>query len=461
MRRLIAYALLIVVLAGVTSVLARPAPSAQADCAFPVTPTTYEDLKDRGLFLDTIDLAAFNMLFPGDPYFGIPDLELGDRSNRTTQPGLIPPVLLKSIAYIESSITQAGTTIPFGSIGTALVSFDCGYGVAQVTSGMTLPEGEDGRASPAQALVATHYAYNIARGAAILASKWNDAPENLPIAGTNTGGNPLVIENWYFAVWAYNGFTGPGANRSNHPMDPIYGSWPRKPYSCGPSTDGKGHNRSAYPYQELVFGCAANPPVIDGKSLWKAQEVTLPDLKNTTFKNALKLDNFIYPFSKMDIPSPLPAHLDKTTKPAASDRDNVLGDPQLKVSKKTLSVGFKDGVSSIESLDVLNPGTGVLAWYATPSAPWLQVTPYAGASVGSDLPCAPGVSCDRVGHLEISVDPATAPKGAKTASITLSALGTNQTVTIQVTIDENGGSGGGGGNSSGSLQLGAPGVAHN
>jgi hypothetical protein len=55
-------------------------------CAFPFTPTAYEDLKDRKLFLNTIELAAFNKLFPGDPYFGLPDIEIGPREARTTQP---------------------------------------------------------------------------------------------------------------------------------------------------------------------------------------------------------------------------------------------------------------------------------------------------------------------------------------------------------------------------------------
>ena len=218
----------------------QPADGARADgCAFPFTPTTYEGLRDRKLFLDTIDLAAFDMLFPGDPYFGLPPIEVGGRnSGRETEPGKVPPVILKAIAYIESAIAQADGTTPFGSIGPALVAFDCGHGVTQVTTGMTVPTGEAGRGSPQQALVATHFAYNIARGAAILIDKWNEAPEENPIVGSNTGAFPALLENWYYAIWNYNGFTGPGANRSNHPMDPIYGSWPARRTAAGPSRTG-------------------------------------------------------------------------------------------------------------------------------------------------------------------------------------------------------------------------------
>ena len=117
---------------------------------------------------------------------------------------------------------------------------------------MTTPLGEgdyEGYASPEQLLVATNYVYNIARGAVILAVKWNAAPENRPIAGTDTNSDPALVENWYFAVWSYNGFTGPGAKRSNHPMDPIYGGWPRVPYSCGLGNEGFCDKLGEHPLQ--------------------------------------------------------------------------------------------------------------------------------------------------------------------------------------------------------------------
>ncbi|HEY7270015.1 MAG TPA: hypothetical protein VH951_09325 [Dehalococcoidia bacterium] len=424
-------------LATVPLVLLQPASHASADCIFPTAPITYEGLKDRQLFLNTIDLAANNMLFPGDPYFGLPDLEFGSRTNRQTAPGKIPPTLLKSISWIESSITQAAVEVPFGSIGPALVSFDCGHGITQVTTGMTVPQGENGRASPQQALTATHFAYNIARGAVILANKWNEAPELRPITGTDTNAIPQVVENWYYAVWAYNGFTGPGADRSNHPMDPIYGSWPRAAYSCGTTGDGKGHNRANYPYQELVFGCATNPPVVDGKQLWAPLPLSLPNLNDPAWREPLKLSNFVFPYLNMDIPTPQPFHLDNTPAPNAALRDQVMGSPQLSVSKTDLKIGVAPGSgSTVETLNIDNTGTGVLAWYATPSEPWLIVKPYAGGAEGTNLPCAPNVSCDRTSHIEISVDPTKAPVGHVTAAIRIQALGTNQTQVINVDVTQ-------------------------
>ena len=78
---------LAIVLFGIAQAV-QPAARTSADqCVFPFTPTAYEDLKDRHLFLDTIDLAANNLLFPGDPYFGVPDIQIGPRGNRVKEPG--------------------------------------------------------------------------------------------------------------------------------------------------------------------------------------------------------------------------------------------------------------------------------------------------------------------------------------------------------------------------------------
>ncbi len=432
------FAVLALLLTAVVTSLAGPPPApVQAGCAFPFQPTTYEDLKDRHLFLDTIDLASFNLLFPGDPFFGLPMLKNGPRAARNQEPGKIPPALLKAISWVESSITQASVDTPFGSIGPDLVSFDCGYGVTQVTSGMTSPLGENGRGSPQQSLVATHFAYNIARGAFILADKWNQAPENRPIAGIDTGGLPAIIENWYFAVWSYNGFTGPGANRSNHPMDPIYGSWPRAGYSCGPTGDGKGHNRGNYPYQELVFGCVTSPPVVEGHPLWQGIPVTLPDLNNPLWKEPLKLANFVFPYPKMDMPTPQPFHIDTTPPPNPALRQKVLGSPSLQLTNTSVKIGFSPGGgSTVETVQVQNAGTGILSWYAVSSEPWLIVKPYTGAAVGPDLPCANGVPCDRASTLEISVDAARAPPGRRQAAVRVQALGSNQTMIINVDVSQ-------------------------
>jgi hypothetical protein len=433
LRPLLALKALLATMLVATALALQPAPDARAEgCAFPFTPTTYEGMRDRQLYLDTIELAGNNMLFPGDPFFGLPNLEVGNRrSARTHEPHSVPPVLLKSIAYIESAINQAAATVPYGSIGPALISFDCGHGIAQVTTGMTLPTGEAGRGSPEQALVATHFAYNIARGAVILAEKWNGAPEARPIVGS---GHPSIIENWYFALWSYNGFTGPGANRSNHPLDPVYGSWPRTPYSCGPASDGLGHNRANYPYQELVIGCATNPPVVEGAPLWESQDITLPNLRRRSVSSALALVNFVFPYQRMDIATPRPYHLDLTPRPPEGLRDTIIGQPEIAVSDATLEVDMNGTEPVTQVVDIFNAGTGVLVWYAVPSAPWLTALPYTGIAVGLDYECNADVPCDRQGHMEVTVDRNLVPPDVTEGQIVIEVLGTDmrQVVTVRL-----------------------------
>jgi hypothetical protein len=392
-------------------------------CAFADPPTTYEGLEDRSLYMAAMDLAGYDMLFPQDKFFSQQHLEAGTRNNR--QPGdlYIPPTLLKSISWIESVTTQGAPGLPFGAIGPALVSFDCGYGIAQVTSGMTAPLGEGGDVTDEQALVATHFAYNIGRGAAILADKWNSAPEARPIAGIDTNSDPKIVENWYYAVWSYNGFTGPGANRSNHPLDPIYGAWPRTPYSCGPAGDGLGHNRSLYPYQELVYGCMAHPPEVKGNELWEPLEASLPDLNNPYWRAPLDLANFRYPYAAMDMPTAQPSHTDPTPRPTLVYRLAVLGAPNMVVDRPIVLVNVRPGESATPAeVHISNAGSGIVAWRITANKPWIKVSQVAGIAVGENLPCAASAPCERSATLKISVDP-DAVLGSDAAVVTIRGIG--------------------------------------
>jgi len=417
---LIAAALLSLV-AVVTPGRART-PAASA-CAFDTAPTTYETTEDRKLYMQAMDLAGYDLLFPKDTFFSQGWIEAGPRNNRTQTPVYVPPTLLKAIAWIESDVSQGAAALPFGAIGPALVSFDCGYGISQVTSGMTTPLGDAGQASDEQALVATHFAYNIGRGAAILIDKWNAAPSDRPIVGIDTNSDPHWVENWYYAVWSYNGFTGPGANRSNHPMDPIYGAWPRTPYSCGPASDKLGHNRSMYPYQELVYGCMANPPQVLSKPLWAPLAATLPDLNNPYWRAPLALANFQAPYDKMDLPTPKPDHKDPTAKPDAAARLAVLGKPTLAVDRPMVLVNVRPGQSATPvEVRISNTGTGILPWRVSANKSWVKLSLPAGVAVGSELKCNATAPCDRTAVLTVSVDPSKI-LGSDTAVIHISGLG--------------------------------------
>lgn len=168
--------------------------------------------------------------------------------NPIFSPPYVPPILIKAIGYVESGGWKQFKA-DYGEAGPTVISFDCGYGIMQITSGMAGGEGFD----PSR--VASEYAYNIGTGAKILIDKWNKIHSYI---GER---NPEIIEDWYYAVWAYNGWV-----PSNNPNNAKY-----KPDR--PPFDGT-QPRVNYPYQELVWGYAANPPSTE---FWKPIPLTLPN----------------------------------------------------------------------------------------------------------------------------------------------------------------------------------------
>ena len=392
-------------------------------CAFASPPTAYDPPANRVAHLIGLELAGFNMIAPQSLFFGIPTVETGVREERAVaEEPYAPPTLLKAIGWIESGISQADWNTPFGAVGPALVSFDCGYGIMQITSGMTRPL-DNGWPSINQALVATHYLFDIARGSAILVEKWNGAPQVRPIAGTDTGSDPTIVENWYFATWGYNGFTGPGANRSNHPSDPGY-AWPRTGYSCGALNDGYGHRYGDYPYQELVFGCAARPPVVNEQQLWEPLPISLPDLDDPLWGEPLSLDNWFACIARsdcaaMDIPSPVPFHLDPVERPANEVAAFLLGSPVL--------FGNPAIVTEIVSqVTIQNIGLGILAWRARPQQDWITIDKQGGVALGPDVACSPNSPCQRHAILTVSVDLALMPADVAMGWVDIVSLTTGQ-----------------------------------
>jgi MYXO-CTERM domain-containing protein len=170
----------------------------------------------------------------------------GSSSPCVQQPVTFPCLLLKAIYYTESGWRQ------FCSTGRTVISFDCGYGIAQVTSGMR--RGDTSAFDPNR--VASDPAYNVSVGAAILAGKWRISP----CVGSN---DPNIVEHWYFAVWGYNGFA-----FKNNPNNPAYR--PDRPeFNSSPAA----RTRADYPYQEIVWGFAHYPP---SRAHWTGQQLGYP-----------------------------------------------------------------------------------------------------------------------------------------------------------------------------------------
>lgn len=137
----------------------------------------------------------------------------------------IAPEILKAIAYQETGWHQYWDPAVPKSIkdnctvndgkrlkwdGTnAKLGYDCiGVGIMQISNHMYMKEGPEKDAYIQR--LKDDIEFNIDEGIDILLDKWRykDAVERdtgLPLIPTVNDGDPMVIENWYFAIMAYNG----------------------------------------------------------------------------------------------------------------------------------------------------------------------------------------------------------------------------------------------------------------
>ncbi|KJK53107.1 hypothetical protein UK23_01685 [Lentzea aerocolonigenes] len=190
--------------------------------------------------------------------------------------GRIPAQIMLGVLAQESNMWQASPHAVDGESGNfhqggfygnhgdiSYVNFagaDCGYGMAQVTDGMRV--GMTKYTYQQQVALTVDYAANIAAGMQILESKWNE----LAAAGVKVnGGDPKYLENWWFALWAYNsGYHQPGEagaggayglGWTNNMANPDYPA-DRGVFLSDSRDDAKTPNHWSYP--ERVIGWAAN-----------------------------------------------------------------------------------------------------------------------------------------------------------------------------------------------------------
>ena len=359
-----------------------------------------------------------------------PGLRSGPRDQRLEEdPNLrIPPTIYKSIAWIEASWAQANHEVPWGGVGPALRSFDCGYGLGQVTTGMS---NGTGTASVKQALVGSHFLFNVAEGVRILASKWNS--DFRPIAGE---GDPSALEDWYYAIWSYNGFaasnhplsdTDHELEWSDHPLNPfrdplrgdVYHCWDEAAATFQDTGDGVPmFGYGDYTYPERVYGCMRNPPEMpsrltepqasgqghDGSEaeqggenvprMWVPVEFAMPDLTRPEVAAALAPERFIaceeVNFNtgcpEMDFPTSFPedsetgqpaveTHRDPTPPVDSSLVFALLGSPHLVVNGPDAFslTAYSDGSADSGSVTVSNAGTWLAPYRVRTSAPWILV----------------------------------------------------------------------------------------
>jgi hypothetical protein len=157
----------------------------------------------------------------------------------------IPPKILYGIAYQESTWRQ------FDANGDPLVSRDGGIGLMQVTSYGNYDVER----------LKTDIDYNITAGAEILGVKW----QVTPVIGD---GSKRCYENWFYAVWAYNGWV------ANNPYP--YKVWGH--VAAGPSGWWTGLAVTPVPPSSLVNGFGVRIPTPLPAHFWSPTPLPKPTL---------------------------------------------------------------------------------------------------------------------------------------------------------------------------------------
>ncbi|MFJ2598656.1 golvesin C-terminal-like domain-containing protein [Streptomyces erythrochromogenes] len=210
--------------------------------------------------------------------------------------GRIPAQVMLGITAQESNMWQASRVVTPGVTGNPLIGnyygikyaasgqqndpwaidwadADCGYGVTQVTDGMRKKgkekPGETALPPLQQEAIALDYTANIAAGVNILADKWNMTHADGLVANN---GDPQYVENWFFALWAYNSGYYPkvqaaqngglwGVGFTNNPANPLWKA-NRTPFLEN-AKGGDDYSHAAHPqdwpYQEKVIGWGQRP----------------------------------------------------------------------------------------------------------------------------------------------------------------------------------------------------------
>lgn len=320
-----------------------PGPAAAGACPF-------SDVQTREIFLDQADLGivrgGVNRLAVRDPNLALADIETSPDGSQIGPP-YVPPTLARAISWIESNWAMADIHTRRGEVGPVLTSSSCAYGMMQVLSGMQ-PEKSGDPPTPTQLSILKRYWANVLAGLQLLIGKWNYAGSEegqWPYVGAR---DPRLIEDWYYAVWAYYGFSPSGS-----PANPDL-PWPRPVYNSPECLNDRAHcNYTTHPYQELVFGLIQYPPIVgrhpDGTPayLWSPLPAQLPD--HDLFVGPRKTANWPPPV----LPAPDPGTLDPSTPAVPS-----LG---LRRPGRTLTFARTDSTVLLRPVaTVLNRGGGLL-----------------------------------------------------------------------------------------------------
>jgi len=173
----------------------------------------------------------------------LPTMCYGNCPNGATGLPHVSAAILHGIAYTESNWHQFNTLdyhVQGEQSGTPLESFDGGWGEFQQTWGMPPQCVAIANCRSDATKVEYDQSYNIGVGIASLIGAWNGTAG---VTSSSDPNDPYKANDWFFAVWAYNGSYG---NNPNDVPSSVYGHWyPGAPF------------RSIY--EETVWYFAAHP----------------------------------------------------------------------------------------------------------------------------------------------------------------------------------------------------------
>ncbi len=172
----------------------------------------------------------------------LPTMCYGNCTNAAGTPH-VSAGILHGIAYVESNWHQFNTTdyqVNGEAIGTPIKSWDGGWGEFQQTWAMPPQCQAINNCRSDARKIQQEQSYNIGTGVQSLITAWNGTAG---VVSNSDPNDPYKANDWFFAVWAYNGASG---NNPNDVASSVYGHWyPGAPF------------RSIY--EEYVWYFAAHP----------------------------------------------------------------------------------------------------------------------------------------------------------------------------------------------------------